>query len=58
MTLSLRRTLLVVALVLVLIMALLSWSITLARSAVPSHPATYHSSHMLAWYCPPPPRNC
>jgi hypothetical protein len=58
MALSLRRTLLLVGLVLVLIAALLTWSLTVARSAAPSQHASYRSSHLLAWYCPPPPRYC
>ena len=58
MALSLRRTLLLVGLVLVLLAALLSLSMTMARSAAPNQHASYRSSHMLVWYCPPPPRGC
>jgi hypothetical protein len=58
MAISLRRTLLVVGLALVLVVALLSWSLMMARSSAPSQHTSYQSSHALAWYCPPPPRYC
>ena len=58
MALSLRKTLLSVVLVLILIGAMLIWSVTLARSVAPSQHATYHSSQTLAITCPPPPRYC
>ncbi|HJT59066.1 MAG TPA: hypothetical protein VJ761_21345 [Ktedonobacteraceae bacterium] len=58
MAISLRRTLLVVGLVLVLLVALLSWSISMARSVAPSQHAGFSSSHAVAITCPPPPRVC
>jgi hypothetical protein len=58
MALSLRRTLFLVALALVLLAALLSWSISTAHSTVPYHHVSYQSSHMLAIYCLPPPKGC
>ncbi len=58
MTLSLRRTLFVVALVLALLAALLFWSISTAHATIPYLHTSYHSSHMQAFYCLPPPKGC
>ncbi|HZU70208.1 MAG TPA: hypothetical protein VFA09_23255 [Ktedonobacteraceae bacterium] len=58
MTISLRRTLLIVGLALVLLVALLSWSISMARSGDPFQHAGFSASHAVAYTCPPPPRMC
>ena len=58
MTLSLRRTLFVFALVLALLAALLIWSLSTAHSTIPYQHASYYSSHMQAFYCLPPPKGC
>jgi len=58
MDLSLRRILLIAGLVLILVAALLIWSITTARSAGPFQHTSYQSSHMVAFYCLPPPKGC
>ena len=64
MLLSMRKTFLIVMIVLALLACLSGWSAHMV-----SMPAMYHhtgifSSHMPAgggggnWYCPPPPRGC
>lgn len=56
MAISIKKTLLMVILVLALLAALFGW--TARMIAAPSYHAAAHSSHTLAWYCPPPPRYC
>jgi hypothetical protein len=58
MDLSLRRILLIAGLVLILVVVMLILSITTARSAVPFQHSSYQSSHMVAYYCLPPPKGC
>ena len=55
---TLKRTVLLVILALALLLSLVGW--TVRMMTVPASP--YHvgvlSSHVTAFYCPPPPRNC
>ena len=58
MVISLRRTLMLVLLALALLLGLLGWSMTMHAAPVLPHHSSVQSSHAVAWYCPPPPRNC
>ena len=58
MAISIKKTLLVVILVLALLAALFGWTVRTVAMHSASYHAAAHSSHALAWYCPPPPRYC
>lgn len=55
---TLKRAILVVILALALLLSLVGW--TARMMAAPATPAYLgmHSSHAVAYYCPPPPRYC
>jgi len=58
MVISLRKAGMLVLLALVLLLGLLGWSMKMGTPPALPHHSSIHSSHTLAWYCPPPPRNC
>lgn len=62
MTVSMKKTVVMLILALALLVGLLGWTVRMmTMPAVPYH-AAVQSSHLLAtgphWYCPPPPREC
>ena len=58
MVLSMRKTLLIVMIVLALLVALSGLSAHMVTMPAMYHHTGIYSSHVLAWYCPPPPRSC
>ena len=58
MVLSMRKTLLIVMIVLALLVALSGWAVHMVTMPAIYHHTGIYSSHVLAWYCPPPPRGC
>jgi hypothetical protein len=58
MTVSLRKTFLLVVLALILLVGLLGWTLRVMASSAIYHSTSIHSSHAIAYTCPPPPRYC
>lgn len=58
MTVSLRRTLMHVLLTLTLLGSVLGWFATTVHAASVPHHTSMTGTHAIAWYCPPPPRDC
>jgi hypothetical protein len=55
---TLKRTALMIILALALLLSLVGWTARMmAAPATPAH-LGLHSSHTIAYYCPPPPRYC
>jgi len=59
MTVSLKKTIVMIILALALLAGLFGWTMRMVTmpSALPLHTGM-NSSHAIAWYCPPPPRYC
>lgn len=53
---TLKRTILLVILALALLLSLAGW--TVRAMTLPASHMGVHSGHTIAWYCPPPPRDC
>ncbi len=58
MLLSMRKTFLIVMIVLALLAGLFGWSAHMVSTPAMYHHTGIYSSHVLAWYCPAPPRSC
>ena len=64
MLLSMRKTFLIVMIVLALLAGLFGWSAHMVSMPAMYHHTGIYSAHVLAdggggnWYCPPPPRGC
>ena len=58
MLLSLRRFFVLVILALALLAGLFGWTVRMMAMPTTPYHTGLHSSHAVAWYCPPPPRNC
>ena len=59
MTLTLRKTFLLIVMALVMLMGLLGWTLRMETASPVYHSARMQSSHaQLAVICPPPPFDC
>jgi len=58
MVVSMKKAFVMVILALALLAGLFGWTVRMVT--MPSTPfhTGLHSTHVLAWYCPPPPRYC
>jgi hypothetical protein len=59
MAVSIKKTVVMIILALALLAGLFGWTMRMMAmpSSLPLHTGM-HSSHAIAWYCPPPPRDC
>ena len=59
MAVSIKKTVVMIILALALLAGLFGWTVRMVTmpSSLPLHTGL-HSSHAIAWYCPPPPRDC
>jgi len=58
MVVSMKKAFVMVILALALLAGLFGWTVRMVTMpSTPFHPGV-HSTHVLAWYCPPPPRYC
>ncbi len=56
---TLKRTVLLVILALALLLSLAGWTVRMMTApASPYQVGVHSSSHVTAFYCPPPPRFC
>ncbi len=58
MVVSMKKAFLVVILALALLAGLFGWTMRMVTMPALPHTTGMHSSHTVAWYCPPPPRAC
>jgi outer membrane protein assembly factor BamE (lipoprotein component of BamABCDE complex) len=55
---TMKRTMVLVILALALLLSLAAWTAhAMTTPAAPYHTGV-HSGQSIAWYCPPPPRDC
>lgn len=58
MVVSMKKAFVMVILALALLAGLFGWTVRMVTMpSTPFHMGV-HSTHALAWYCPPPPRYC
>lgn len=55
-TFTLKRACFIIILALGLLAGLIGMAVS--AKAAPNYPASIHSPHQIAYYCPPPPFNC
>ncbi|HZS78187.1 MAG TPA: hypothetical protein VFA41_16365 [Ktedonobacteraceae bacterium] len=58
MLVSLRKMFVLIILALTLLAGLIGWSARMVTMPMMQHHSGVHTTHTLAWYCPPPPRFC
>jgi hypothetical protein len=58
MVVTLKRGIALAAMILVLLASLFGWALGMRTAPVMNQHPSIHSTHTIAWYCPPPPKEC